>query len=81
MVASNIKLSIRHLFNLPSSPPTHTIDCAWLNLDTWEFALSSELSINHRVDLIPRINKGFIHVSNSPAIAPVLFIKKPGSRL
>ncbi len=27
------------------------------------------------------LNKGFIHVSNSPAAAPVLFVKKPGGGL
>jgi len=27
------------------------------------------------------LNKGFIHVSNSPAAAPILFVKKPGGGL
>ena len=34
-----------------------------------------------RKTLIDLLNKGFIRVSNSPAAAPVLFVKKPGGGL
>ena len=45
------------------------------------YSISQEMLLVLRKTLTELLDKGFIRVSNSPAAAPVLFVKKPGGGL
>lgn len=45
------------------------------------YSMSREMLLVLRKELTSLLGKGFIRVSNSPAAAPVLFVKKPGGGL
>ncbi|KAH0841258.1 hypothetical protein FOPE_06543 [Fonsecaea pedrosoi] len=65
----------------------HTIDLVRDNGETPEvpwgplYSMSREELLVLRKTLMELLDKGFIRVSNSPAAAPVLFVRKPGGGL
>jgi hypothetical protein len=70
--------SVDHKIELiPSDEKGNKVEPPWGRL----YSMSREELLVLRKTLTELLDKGFIRVSNSPAAAPVLFVKKPGGGL